>query len=64
MLLKPTSRYRFNKFLSEQPLAKIHYAADVSSADQAKIPPALMAILERTSVTLILVENHTPRGIL
>jgi len=36
-MVRETSRYRLNKFISETPMAKISYQPDVTSSDLAQI---------------------------
>jgi hypothetical protein len=62
--IKPTSRYRLNKFVSEQSLSHIKYAADVTMSDKPKIMSELDKMLRNNSITIIILEHHTPRGIL
>ncbi len=63
-MLKETSRYRFNKFLSELPVAKISYQADVTAADLSRIQAEMSRLARKTSLTVLVIENSTPKGIL
>ena len=64
-LTKPTSRFRFNKLVSQTNLDHIHYAYDVTSKDLALVQQELRKVLEEHSITLVVaLENHSPRGVL
>lgn len=64
-LTKPTSRFRFNKLVSQTNFDHIHYAYDVTSNDLAVVQQELRKILERHSITLVVaLENHSTRGVL
>lgn len=61
---KETTRYKMNKFLSEIPLTKVSFQSDVSRQDLPTIHTYLNRLCANTSLTLIVIENHTPRGLL
>lgn len=63
-MIKETSRYRMNKYLSEMPLDKVSFQADVTLADLPRLQSDLNRLARATSLTIILVENHTSRGVL
>ena len=64
-LTKPTSRFRFNKLISQTNFDHIHYAYDVTSKDLALVQQELRKVLEEHSVTLIVaLENHSTKGVL
>ena len=64
-LTKPTSRFRFNKLVSQTKLDHIHYAYDVTSKDLALVQQELRKVLEQHSITFVIaIENHSPRGVL
>ena len=62
--IRATTRYKLNKFISEQPVSTIQYAADVKMPDKDKIFIALEQMLLDNSITIIVMEHHTPRGFL
>ena len=64
MLKKETSRYKMNKFLSDNPISKICFQADVTKNDLPEIHEHLKLLSESNSLTLIVVENHTPKSYL
>ena len=61
---KETTRYRLNKYLSEIPVEKISFQADVTTTDLPRIQSELQRLARLTSLTLIVVENSTTRGVL
>jgi len=62
--IRPTSRYKLNKFISEQSISNISYAADIKMPDKQKVVSELEKMLRNNSITIIILEHHTPRGIL
>ena len=64
MFLKASSRYKFNKFVSLVPTDKVSYAPDVTTADRSKLMAELDKLLRHSSLTIIVMENHTPKSIL
>lgn len=64
-LTKPTTRFRFNKLVSQTPMDHIHYAYDITEKDVSVVQQELRKVLREHSVTLIVaLENHSPRGVL
>jgi hypothetical protein len=63
-MVRETSRYRLNKFISETPMAKISYQPDVTSSDLAQIQNELEKGANHTSLTIIVVDNLTTKSIL
>ena len=64
-LTKTTSRFEFNKLLSQTPMGHIHFAYDVTSKDLALVQQELRKVLEEHSVTLIVaLENHSTKDVL
>ena len=63
-MVRETSRYRLNKFISETPIAKISYQPDVTTADLQHIQTELEERASHTSLTIIVVENFTAKSIL
>ena len=61
---KETTRYKMNRFLSEMPLTKVSFQSDVSRQDLPAIQSYLNRLCSNTSLTLIVIENHTPKSIL
>jgi len=62
--IRSTSRYKLNKFISEQSLSHISDAADVKMPDKQKVVSELDKMLRNNSITVIVLEHHTPRGVL
>lgn len=62
--IRPTSRYKLNKFISEQSISNISYAADIKMPDKQKVVYELDKMLRHNSITVIVLEHHTPRGLL
>lgn len=63
-MMKETTRFKMNKFLSEMPLDKVSFQPDVTTPDLPRISSELQRLARSTSLTLIVVENHTERGLL
>ena len=63
-MVRETSRYRLNKFISETPIAKISYQPDVTTADLQHIQTELEKRASHTSLTIIVVENFTAKSVL
>ena len=63
-MMRETSRYKLNKFISETPIAKISYAADVTTADLPHIQTELEKPASHTSLTIIVIENFAAISIL
>ena len=53
-----------NKFLSDMPISKILFQADVSKDDLPEIYTHLQSLTESNSITILIVENHTPKSYL
>ena len=51
-----------NKFLSDMPISKILFQADVTKDDLPEITEHLNRLTDETSLTLIVVKNHTPKA--
>ena len=64
MLKKETSRYKMNKFFSEMPVEKIFYQPNVTRSDLPTLTSTLNRMCLNTSLTVIIVENHTRKNIL
>jgi hypothetical protein len=62
MLQKETSRYKMNKFLSDMPISTILFQADFTQDDVPDITEHLNRLTSETSLTLIVVKNHTPKA--
>ena len=62
--IRPTSRYKLNKFISEQSISHISYAADIKMPDKQRVVSELDKMLRHNSITVIVLEHHTPRGLL
>ena len=62
MLQKETSRYKMNKFLSDMPTSTILFQADFTKDDLPEITEHLNRLTDETSLTLIVVKNHTPKA--
>jgi|TARA_R110002124_G_scaffold160882_1_gene328130 hypothetical protein len=62
--IKATTRYKLNKFISSQPASVIKYAADVKMPDKDEIFTALEQMLLDNSITIVVMEHHTPKGFL
>ena len=62
--IRPTSRYKLNKFISEQSISHISYAADIKMPDKQKVVSEIDKMLRHNSITVIVLEHHTPRGLL
>ena len=62
MLQKETSRYRMNKFLSDMPISTILFQADFTQDNVPEITEHLNRLTSETSLTLIVVKNHTPKA--
>ena len=54
-MIRETSRYKLNKFISETPIAKISYQPDVTKADLQHIQTELEKRTSHTSLTIIVV---------
>ena len=64
-LTKTTSRFKFNKLVSQTPIDYIHYAYDITEIDVSLVQQELRKVLEEHSITLVVaLENHSPRGVL
>jgi hypothetical protein len=63
-MMRETSRYRLNRFISDTPMAKISYQPDVTTADLQHIQTELEKRASHTSLTIIVIENFTARAIL
>ena len=63
-MMRETSRYKLNKFISETPIAKISYQPDVTAADLQHIQTELEKRASHTSLTIIVIENFTAKSIL
>jgi hypothetical protein len=63
-MIRETSRYRLNRFISETPMAKISYQPDVTKADLQHIQTELEDRASHTSLTIIVIENFTARSVL
>jgi len=63
-MMRETSRYKLNKFISETPIAKISYQPDVTKADLQHIQNELENRASHTSLTIIVIENFTAKSIL
>ena len=64
-LTKTTSRFKFNKLVSQTPMDHIHYAYDITEKDVSLVQQELRKVLEEHSVTLIVaLENHSTKGVL
>lgn len=64
-LTKTTSRFKFNKLVSQTPMDHIHYAYDITEKDVPLVQQELRKVLEEHSITLVVaLENHSPRGVL
>ena len=63
-MMRETSSYKLNKFISETPMAKISYQPDVTAADLQHIQTELEKRASHTSLTIIVIENFTARAIL
>ena len=64
MFLKTSSRYKLNKFVSLVPTDKVSYAPDVTAADRSKLVAELDKMMRNKRITIIVMENHTPKSIL
>lgn len=62
--IKPTSRYKLNRFISEQSVSNITYASNVQMPDKQKLVSELDKLLKHNSITVIVLEHHTPKGLL
>jgi len=62
--IRPTSRYKLNKFISEQSISNISYAADIKMPDKQRVVSELDKMLRHNSITVIVLAHHTPRGLL
>ena len=63
-MIKETTRYKMNKYLSEMPLDKVSFQADVTLADLPRLQSDLSRLARANTLTVIVVENHTSRGVL
>ena len=63
-MMKETTRYKMNKYLSEMPLDKVSFQSDVTSSDIPRLQSDLNRLARTTSLTVIVVENHTSLGVL
>ena len=62
--IKPTSRYKLNRFISEQSVSNITHASNVQMPDKQKLVSELDKLLKHNSITVIVLEHHTPKGLL
>ena len=51
-----------NKFLSDMPISTILFQADFTQDDVPEITEHLTRLTSETSLTLIVVKNHTPKA--
>lgn len=64
-LTKTTSRFKFNKLVSQTLMDHIHYAYDITEKDVSSAQQELRKVLEQHSITfLVAIENHLRRGVL
>jgi CRISPR/Cas system-associated endoribonuclease Cas2 len=63
-MLKNTSRYKLNKFISETPADNIQFSLDVTSKHLNQVQTELKKIAATESFTLIVIPNKSQRGIL
>ena len=63
-MLKNTSRYKLNKFISETPADNIQFALDVTSKQLSQVQNELKKIAATESFTLIVIPNKSQRGVL
>ena len=63
-MLKNTSRYKLNKFISEAPADNIQFALDVTSKHLNQVQIELKKIAATDSFTLIVIPNKGQRRVL